>query len=63
MSGDDHNRKIKARKQRRVIGKQSFVNRKIKLRNQLPAETPATFLRKSHIFRKRVREVIISEEK
>jgi len=37
-----------------------LYNRKIKLLNQLPAETCCC---KSHIFRKRVRRVIISEEK
>jgi hypothetical protein len=35
----------------------------IKLWNQLPAETLATFHCKSHIFRKRVRKVITSEVK
>jgi len=63
LSGDDHDLKIRARKQRTVIGKHSFVKRTIKLWNQLPAETLATFLCKSYIFRKRVREVIISEGK
>jgi len=50
---DDHDRKIRARKQRKYIGKYSVVNRTIKLWNQLPTETPATFPRKSNIFRKR----------
>ena len=45
------------------IGKYCFVNRTIKLWNQLPAEPIATFPFKSHIIRKRVRRVIISEEK
>jgi len=45
------------------IGKHSFVNRKIKLRNQLPAEALATLPCTAHIFRKRVRKAIISEEK
>jgi len=60
---DNYDRKISASKQRTDIGKHSFVNRKIKLWNQLPAETLVTFLCKSHIFIKRVREVIIIEEK
>ena len=63
LSGDDHDRKLRARKQRTDIGKHSFVKRTIKVWNQLPAEALATFLCKSHIFRKRVREVIRSEEK
>jgi hypothetical protein len=60
---DDHDRKIRARKQRTDIGRQCFVNRTIKLWNQLPAEALTTFCCMSHIFRKRVRRVIISEEK
>ena len=60
---DDHVRKIRARKQRTDIGKYSFVNRTINLWNQLPAETLATFPFKSYIFRKRVKKVIINEEK
>jgi hypothetical protein len=63
MSGDEHDRKIRARKQRTDIGKHSFVNRTIELWNQLPAVTLATFPCKSHIFIKMVRRVIISEEK
>jgi len=41
----------------------SFVYRTIKLWNQLPAEALATATCKSHVFRKRDRKVIISEEK
>jgi hypothetical protein len=63
LSRDDHDRKIKARKQNTDIGKYSSVNRTIKLLNQPPAEVIATFPCKSHIIRKRVRKVIISEEK
>jgi hypothetical protein len=63
LSRDDHDRKMRARKQRTDIGKYSFVNRTIKLWNQLPAETLATFPCKSHIFRKRFRKVIKSEVK
>jgi hypothetical protein len=63
LSRDDHDRKIRARKQRTDIGRYSFVNRTIKLWNQLPTETLATFPCKSHIFRKRVRKVITSEVK
>jgi hypothetical protein len=60
---DDHDRKIRVRKQRTDIGKHSFVNRRIKLWNRLPAEALMTFSCKSYIFRKRVWKVIISEEK
>jgi len=62
LSRDDHVRKIRARKQRTDIGNFSFVNRTIKLWNQLPAEVLTTFPCKSYIFRKRVKKVIISEE-
>ena len=60
LSRDDHDRKIRARKQRTGIGKYCFVTKIIKLWNQLPAEALATFRCKSHIFRKRVRRVIVS---
>jgi hypothetical protein len=63
LSRDDHDRKIRAGKQRTDIAKYSFVNRTIKLWNQLPAEALLTFPCKSHIFRERVWKVIISEEK
>ena len=45
------------------IGKCSFVNRTIRLWNQLPAQALATFPCKSHILRKRIRKVITREEK
>jgi len=60
-SGDDHNHKSRAREQGTDIGKYSFVNRTIKLWNQLPAEALATYACKSHIFRKKVKNVIVSE--
>jgi len=63
LSRDDHNHNTRARKQKTEIGKLSFVNRMTKLWNQLPAQALATFPCKSLIFRKRVRKVIISEEK
>ena len=50
-------------KKKTDIGKYSFVNRTTYLWNQLPAEALATSACKSLIFRKRVRKVIISEEK
>jgi hypothetical protein len=60
---DDHDRKIRTRKQRTDIGKYSFVNRTVKLWNNLPAEALVTFPCKPHIFRKRVRKLNISEVK
>ena len=41
----------------------SFVRRTFKLWNQLPEEELATFPCTSHIFRERVRNVIVSKEK
>ena len=63
LSRDGHYCKIRAKKQRTNIGKYCFVNRTVELWNQLPAETLATFSCTSHIFRKRVRNVIMSEKK
>jgi hypothetical protein len=63
LSGDELDSKTRARKQRTDIGKYCYVNRTIKLWNQLPAEALATFPCKPHIFSKRVRRVIISEQK
>jgi hypothetical protein len=61
LSRDDHDRKIRSRKQRTDIGKYSFVNRTVKFWNNLPAEALVTFPCKPHIFRKRVREINTSE--
>jgi len=63
LSRDNHDRKIWSRTQRTDIGKYCFVNRTIKLWNQLAAEALATFRCKSHTFRKGFRKVITSEEK
>jgi hypothetical protein len=57
LSRDDHDRKIRTRKQRTDIGKYCFVNRTIRLWNNLPAEALGTFPCKPHIFRKRVRKL------
>jgi hypothetical protein len=43
LSRDDHNRKIRTRKQRTDVGKYSLVNRTIKNWNQLPADLLASF--------------------
>jgi hypothetical protein len=45
------------------IDKYSYVNRTIKLWNQLTAEGLATYPCRSHIFKKRARKVIIREVK
>ena len=63
LSRDDHDHKIRASKQRTDIGKYCCVNRTIELWRQLPAEALATFPCKSHIFRRKFRELIVSEEK
>jgi hypothetical protein len=61
LSRVGHVRKIRDRKQRKDIGKYSFVNRTIKkIWNQLPAETLGTFPYKPTSFRKRVRKAIIN---
>jgi len=55
MSRDDHNWKIRTRKQRTDVGKYSFVNRTIKNWNQLPAGFLASLPCKLSTFRKRVK--------
>jgi hypothetical protein len=62
-SRNDQDHNFRARKQRTVIGKYCFVNRTIKLWTQLPAEVLGTFCCESHVFRKRVRKVTLSEGK
>jgi hypothetical protein len=56
----NHVCKIRDRKQRMGIRKYSFVNRTIKIWNQLPVEVLETFPCKPNIFRKRVRKAIIN---
>jgi len=63
LSGIDHVRKIRDRKQRTDIEKYSFVNRTIKNWNQLPAEALGTSLCKPKIFINRVRKAIINRMK
>jgi len=60
LSRVDHVRKIRDRKQRRDIGKYSFVNATIKNWNQLHAEALGAFPSKPKSFRKRVRKAIIN---
>ena len=62
LSRDDHDQKIRARKQRTGIEKYSFVNSPIKHWDQLPAEMLLTFLCRSHVSRKRFRTVIVRGE-
>jgi hypothetical protein len=59
LTGVDHVRKTRDRKQRTDIGKYAFVNRTIKNWNQLPAEALGTFPCKPKIFRK-VRKAILN---
>jgi hypothetical protein len=54
LSRDDHNRKIRTRKQRTDVGKYSFVNITIRSWNHLPAGQLASFPCKLNTFRKRV---------
>ena len=61
LSREDHNRKIRTRKQRTDVGKYSFVNKTIKSRNQLPAGLLAPFPSKLNTFRKRVKNVVTSK--
>jgi hypothetical protein len=58
LSREDHNRKIRSRKQRTDIGKFSFLNRTIISWNQLPADLLASFPFKLNKFRKRVKKLI-----
>jgi len=43
LNRDNHDCKTGAKKQRRDMGKYGFINRTIKLSNQLPAEALASF--------------------
>jgi hypothetical protein len=58
LSGDDHKREIRNKKQRTDVGKYFFVNRTIKSWNQLPAGLLASFVCKLNTFRKRVKNVV-----
>jgi hypothetical protein len=61
LSKEDHNRKIRSRKQRTDIGKYSFITRIIINSNQLPADLLASFLCKLNTFRKRVKTVVTNK--
>jgi hypothetical protein len=61
LSREDYNRKIRARKQITYVGKYFFVNRTIKSWNLLPAGILASFSCQINTFRKRVKNVVISQ--
>jgi hypothetical protein len=61
LSRQDHNRKIRTRKERADVGKCSFVYRTIKSWNQLPAGLLASFPCKLNTIRKRVKKVVTSK--
>jgi len=61
LSRDDHNLKIRSRKQRTDVGKFPFVNRTIKSWNQLAASLLASFPCKLNMFRKTVKNTVTSK--
>jgi len=61
LSRDDHNRKIRTRKQRTDVGKYSYGKGSIKSWNQLPANFLASFPYKLNTFIKRVKDVVTSQ--
>jgi hypothetical protein len=63
LSSFDHYWKIRDRKQRKDIGKYSFVNMSITDWNKLPEGTIGTSHGKTRIFKTRVRKVKTSEGK
>jgi hypothetical protein len=60
-SRDDHNRKIRTRKQRTDIGKYSFVKRPIINWNQLPANLLVSLSCNLNTFRMRVRKAVTNK--
>jgi hypothetical protein len=63
LSRHYHDRKIRVREQRIGIVIYCFAKRTIKLWNQLLAEALASSSCKLHIMRRRVRKVVINEER
>jgi len=55
---EDHNGKIRTRKERTDVGKYPFVNRTFNSRKELPAGLLASFPCKLNTFRKRVKNVV-----
>jgi hypothetical protein len=62
LSREDHNCKIKTRKQRTDIGKYSFLNRTIIDWNQLAVGLLAPFPCNVSTFRKRAKKVVATKE-
>jgi hypothetical protein len=62
LSREDHNCKIRTRKQITDIGKYSFLNRTITNWNQLPPGLLAAFPCNLRTFRKSVKEVVATKE-
>jgi hypothetical protein len=58
QSREDRDHKIRTRKQRRDIGKYSFVNRTIINWKQLPANLLASFLCKLNTFRNKLKKQV-----
>jgi hypothetical protein len=58
LSRVDHDRKIRSRRQRTDIGKDSFVSRIMQLWNKLPADGLGTLSCKPCNIRKKVRKAI-----
>jgi hypothetical protein len=61
MSREDHNQKIRTRKQRTDVGKNSFINRTIINWNKLPADLLASFPCNLNTFRKKVKKVVTNK--
>jgi hypothetical protein len=61
LSREDHDGKMRTKKQRTDVGKYSFVNRPIKSWNQLPAGLLASFACEINTFRMIVKNVVISK--
>jgi hypothetical protein len=61
LSGEDHNWKIRTRKQRTDIGQYSFINRTIINWNQLPTDLLASFPCMLNTFRKKVKKVVTNK--
>ena len=58
LSRVDHERKIRNRREKTDIGKYFFVNRTVRLWNQLSAKILGTLHCKPNVFRKRVMKVV-----
>jgi hypothetical protein len=62
LSREDHNWKIRSRKQRTDIGKYSFINRTIVNRNKLPVDLLESFPGNLNTFRKSVKKVVTTND-